>query len=408
MPKRGKHPEKALTALKIRSLKEPGRYADGNGLYLVVDPSGAKRWMLRTVVQGRRRDIGLGGTSLVSLAEAREKALSYRKRAREGGDPLADKRRQAEAKAPMFREAAQKVFDEHLPSWKNSKHALQWMNTLRQYAFPAIGDMPVNEIDSPHVLRVLSPIWLSKPETARRVRQRIGTVLSWAKAAGYRTGDNPVEGVAKGLPKQRDRNEHHAAMPFAKVPAFVARLQGAADQGEITRLALEFLILTATRTGEVLGAKWREIDESGQVWTIPADRMKAGRAHRVPLSSRCLEILGRSQLLGAGSEYLFPGRTFIGPMSNMAFNMMLRRMDVPFTVHGFRSSFRDWAAECTNYSRELCEMALAHIVGNKVEAAYRRGDLFEKRRSLMEDWNEYCLHGADHANFSYRSSPAAS
>jgi hypothetical protein len=247
MPKRGKHPEKALSALKIRSLKEPGRYADGNGLYLVVDPSGAKRWMLRTVVQGRRRDIGLGGTSLVSLAEAQEKALSYRKRAREGGDPLAERRR-VEAKAPTFSEAARRVFDEHFPSWKNVKHASQWMNTLRQYAFPMIGDMPVNEIDSPHILRVLSPIWLSKPETARRVRQRIGTVLSWAKAAGYRTGDNPVEGVAKGLPKQRDRNEHHAAMPFADIPAFVERMRGDTGHGEITRLALEFLILTATRT----------------------------------------------------------------------------------------------------------------------------------------------------------------
>lgn len=388
MPKQGKHPEKALSALKVRSLKEAGRYADGNGLYLVVDPSGAKRWMLRTVVQGRRRDIGLGGTSLVSLAEAREKALSYRKRAREGGDPLAEKRR-VEAKTPTFGEAARRVFDEHLPSWKNSKHASQWMNTLQQYAFSTIGDMPVNEIDSPHVLRVLSPIWLSKPETARRVRQRIGTVLSWAKAAGYRTGDNPVEGVAKGLPKQRDRNEHHAAMPFAEVPAFVARLQGAADQGEITRLAIEFLILTAARTGEVLGAKWREIDKPGHVWTIPADRMKAGRAHRVPLSSRCLDILERARLLSAGSDFIFPGRTITRPMSNMAFAMMLRRMDVPFTVHGFRSSFRDWAAERTNYSREICEMALAHTVSNKVEAAYRRTDLFDKRRALMEEWTTY-------------------
>lgn len=391
MPKQGKHPEKALSALKIRSLNEPGRYADGNGLYLIVDPSGAKRWMLRTVVQGRRRDIGLGGTSLVPLAEAREKALSYRKCAREGGDPLAEKRR-VEAKAPTFSEAARRVFDEHNPSWKNVKHASQWMNTLGQYAFPVIGDMPVNEVDSPHVLRVLSPIWLSKPETARRVRQRIGTVLSWAKAAGYRTGDNPVDGVAKGLPKQRARNEHHAAMPFADVPAFVARLQGDAYHGEITRLALEFLILTATRTGEALGAKWREVDESGQVWTIPADRMKAGRAHRVPLSSRCLEIFGRAKLLGAGSEYLFPGRTITRPLSNMAFNMMLRRMAVPFTVHGFRSSFRDWAAECTNYSREVCEMALAHTVSDKVEAAYRRTDLFDRRRALMEDWNRFLAH----------------
>ena len=388
MTKRGKHPEKALTAFKVRSLKEPGRYADGNGLYLVVDPSGAKRWMLRTVVQGRRRDIGLGGTSLVSLAEAREKALSYRKRAREGGDPLAERRR-VEAKAPPFSEAARRVFDEHLPSWKNSKHAAQWMNTLRQYALPLIGDMPVNEIDSPHVLRVLSPIWLSKPETARRVRQRIGTVLSWAKAAGYRTGDNPVEGVAKGLPKQRDRNEHHSAMPFAEVPTFIARLRSDSEQGEITRLALEFLILTATRTGEVLGAKWQEFDELGQVWTIPDNRMKAGRAHRVPLSSRCLEILERAKLLSAGSQFIFPGRTISRPMSNMVFLMTLRRMGVPFTAHGFRSSFRDWAAERTNYSREICEMALAHTVSDKVEAAYRRGDLFDRRRALMQEWVKF-------------------
>ncbi|WP_292532181.1 site-specific integrase [Methylocystis sp.] len=388
MPKRGRHPEKALTAFKVRSLKEPGRYADGNGLYLVVDPSGAKRWMLRTVVQGRRRDIGLGGISLVSLAEAREKALSYRKRAREGGDPLAERRR-VEAKAPTFSEAARRVFDEHLPSWKNSKHAAQWMNTLRQYALPLIGDMPVDEIDSPHVLRVLSPIWLLKPETARRVRQRIGTVLSWAKAAGYRAGDNPVEGVGKGLPKQRDRNEHHSAMPFAEVPTFIARLRGDSEQGEITRLALEFLILTATRTGEVLGAKWQEFDELGQVWTIPDYRMKAARTHRVPLSSRCLEILERAKLLSAGSKFIFPGRTNTRPMSNMVFLMTLRRMDVPFTAHGFRSSFRDWAAECTSYSQEICEMALAHTVSNKVEAAYRRGDLFDRRRALMEEWASY-------------------
>jgi integrase len=264
------------------------------------------------------------------------------------------------------------------------------MNTLRQYALPLIGDMPVNEIDSPHVLRVLSPIWLSKPETARRVRQRIGTVLSWAKAAGYRAGDNPVEGVGKGLPKQRDRNEHHSAMPFAEVPTFIARLRGDSEQGEITRLALEFLILTATRTGEVLGARWQEFDELGQVWTIPDDRMKAARAHRVPLSSRCLEILKRAKLLSAGSPFIFPGRTNTRPMSNMVFLMTLRRMDVPFTAHGFRSSFRDWAAESTNHAREICEMALAHTISNKVEAAYRRGDLLEKRKQIMADWENYC------------------
>jgi integrase len=201
-----------------------------------------------------------------------------------------------------------------------------------------------------------------------------------------------VEGVGKGLPKQRDRNEHHSAMPFAEVPAFIARLRGDSEQGEFTRLALEFLILTATRTGEVLGAKWQEFDELGQVWTIPDNRMKAGRAHRVPLSSRCLEILDRTKLLSAGSPFIFPGRTNTRPMSNMVFLMTLRRMDVPFTAHGFRSSFRDWAAECTNFPREICEMALAHTVENKVEAAYRRTDLLDKRRDLLKLWAQYCTN----------------
>jgi integrase len=198
-----------------------------------------------------------------------------------------------------------------------------------------------------------------------------------------------VEGVGKGLPKQRDRNEHHSAMPFAEVPTFIARLRGDSEQGEITRLAFEFLILTATRTGEVLGAKWQEFDELGQVWTIPDDRMKAARAHREPLSSRCLEILKRAKLLSAGSQFIFPGRTNTRPMSNMVFLMTLRRMGVPFTAHGFRSSFRDWAAECTNYSREICEMALAHTVSDRVEAAYRRGDLFDRRRNLMQEWVKF-------------------
>lgn len=284
MKRRGKHPDKALTAVAVRQTKTPGRYADGNGLYLEVEASGAKRWTLRVVVHGRRRDIGLGGVSLVPLGEAREKAAALRKIAREGGDPVLE-RRKAQGTVPTFSEAAEKVHAEHAPSWKNEKHAAQWLTTLKTYAYPEIGSLPVNAIDTPMLLRVLSPIWLSKPETARRLRQRLGTVFDWAKAAGYREGDNPVEGVERGLPKNNRQKEHHAAMPYGEVPGFVKILREA-DAGLPVRLGFEFLILTAARTGEVLGASWDEIDLEEKVWTIPAARMKAQRQHRVPLSER--------------------------------------------------------------------------------------------------------------------------
>lgn len=385
---KGRHPEKALTAVQVRSLKTPGRFADGHGLYLVVDPSGAKRWLLRIVVQEKRRDIGLGSLGLVSLAEAREKALAYRKIARDGGDPLAD-RRKVEVTVPTFAEAAELVHGEHKATWKNTKHAAQWITTLRTYVNPHLGAKRVDQIETPDVLRVLAPIWLTKGETASRVRQRISTVLDWAKAAGHRSGDNPVEGVTRGLPKQGERAEHHAALPYAEVPAFVVRLRAMSGQGEISRLAFEFLILTAARTSEVLGAQWSEINETEALWTVPASRMKAGREHRVPLSSRACEVLSAAKALGGGSMLIFPGRSGIKPLSNMVFLMALRRMSVPITAHGFRSSFRDWAAEATNLSREVAEMALAHTIENRVEAAYRRGDLLTKRRDLMEQWSAY-------------------
>jgi integrase len=379
------HPQKALSALRIRSLQVAGRYADGNGLYLVVDPSGAKRWMLRTIVHGKRRDIGLGGLSLVSLAEAREEALRLRKMARTGGDPLADKRK---AKTLTFKQAAQRVHETHKPSWKNPKHAQQWINTLTEYAFPVFGNRRVDQIDTPDVLRALTPIWLDKPETARRVRQRIRAVFDWAKAAGLRTGDNPVEGVGNVLPKQGDKDEHHAALPYDHVPAFLESLRKS-DAGLSARLAFEFLILTAARMGEVIGATWREIDFDKATWTIPAHRMKAENEHRVPLSQACVEILRQAKELEG--THIFPGRTADKPLSNMVFLMLLRRMKLKgkVTPHGFRSTFRDWAAERTNFSREVCEMALAHVIENKVEAAYRRGDLFEKRRELMAMWAKF-------------------
>jgi integrase len=387
MKKFGGHPHKALSTVRVNSLKIAGRYADGNGLYLIVDPSGAKRWVLRTVVHGRRRDIGLGSVRLVSLAEAREKATSYRKLARDGGNPL-EARRKANAVVPTFADAAQSALIQHQGAWRNEKHASQWINTLTTYVFPTMGEMRVDQIETADVLRALSPIWHSKPETARRVRQRISTVLDWAKVAGFRTGDNPVEGVAKGLPRQNEKKGHFDAIPYSKVPDFIRTLHTVVTS-EFARLAFEFLILTATRTSEVLKAEWSEVDLDGKVWTIPAERMKAGRKHRVPLSPRALAILTSTHQINHGSDLIFPGRKMNTPMSNMVFLMILRRMGAEFTGHGFRSAFRDWASERTNFPREVCEMALAHSIKDKTEAAYRRGDLFEKRRELMDAWANY-------------------
>lgn len=381
-----KHPDKALTAIGVRALKTPGRYADGNGLYLKVSKSGAKRWELRTMVRGKRCDIGLGGLKLVSLAEARDEAEKYRKIARNDGDPLAEKRRIRQV-VPTFKGAAESVHKEHAKAWKNGKHSDQWINTLKSYAYPAFGDRKVDQVLTADILKALTPIWLEKPETARRLRQRIGTVLDWAKAAGFRSGDNPVADIHKALPRQPERKGHFTALPYTDVPAFVRRLRE--DAPTSSSLAFEFLILTAARTGEVLEAKWSEIDLDQAAWTIPADRMKAGREHRVPLPPRCLEILGQAKELAAGSEFVFAGRSSGKPMSNMALLMMIRRLRVDCTVHGFRSAFRDWTSERTNFAREICEAALAHIVKDKTEAAYRRGDLFEKRRELMAVWGTF-------------------
>lgn len=384
---KGRHPDKVLSATKVRGVKEPGRYADGNGLYLVVDPSGAKRWMLRTVVHGKRRDIGLGGTKVVSLAEAREKATEYRKIARDGGDPIAIKRRAGKT-VPTFKEAAEKVHEGHSKAWKNPKHSAQWINTLVNYAHPHIGDTRIDRIDTPDVMSVLLPIWLDKPETARRVRQRIKTVLDWATASGFRTGENPVDGVSKGLPNQPERVSHHAAMPYGEIPDFILKLRNGVA-GPFTKLGLEFLTLTATRTSEVINADWSEIDIENRAWTIPAERMKANRVHRVPLSDRAIEILATVKKLTDGKGFIFQGRSIGRPLSNMAFLKLLKSMDDTLTVHGFRSSFRDWASERTNFPREVCEMALAHSIKDKSEAAYRRGDLFEKRRDLMASWGAF-------------------
>ena len=389
MKSRGPHRQKSLSATRVRALRVQGRYADGNGLYLIVDDSGSKRWMLRTVVHHRRRDIGLGGLSLVTLAEAREEAARMRKIARQGGDPLKE-RRKAAAQVPTFKEAAILVHEEHSATWKNEKHAAQWISTLKEYTFPLFGDRPVDQVDTPEVLNALSRIWLTKPETARRVRQRIGTVLDWAKAAGHRSGDNPINGIAKGLPKQPKKTKHHAALPYSEVSSFVSNMCKT-DANKSTRLAFEFLILTTTRTSEVILAEWREIDAEKETWTIPSERMKAGRKFRVPLSGRCIEILAQAKELSDGGKYIFSGRNK-KPLSNMVFLMMIHRMGKDITAHGFRSTFRDWSAERTNFSREVCEMALAHTVSNKVEAAYLRGDVFDKRRQLMDTWAAFVGH----------------
>jgi len=383
----GKHPHKVLSTVRINSIKSKGRFADGNGLYLVVDPSGAKRWVLRTMVRGKRRDIGLGGLKLVSLAEAREKAAEFRKMAREGGDPVAE-RRKATKKAPTFKEAAKAVYESYKAAWKNPKHVAQWISSMEAYAFPTIGTLRVDEIETTDVMRVLSPIWLSKPETARRIRQRMKTTLDWAKASGFRSGDNPVEGVTSGLPKHTDRDNHFQAIPYKEVPKFVAALRDS-NTNEIIRLAFELLILTATRTNEVLNTDWAEVDLQKKIWTIPASRMKMSREHRVPLSGRALELFKCAQKVGNEEGLVFPGRDNEKPLSNMAFLMTIRRMGFEFTAHGFRSAFRDWAAETTNFPRDVCEMALAHAIKNKTEAAYRRGDLFEKRCDLMDAWARY-------------------
>lgn len=387
--KSGKHPENALTAMKVRQTTSPGRYADGNGLYLVVDPSGAKRWLLRTVVMGRRRDIGLGGLSIISLAEAREKAIEYRRLARDGGDPLALRRAQQQV-VPTFEKAAEAAHKAMKVGFANAKHADQWINTIKQYANPHIGDRRIDDISTADILKVLAPIWLTKSETALRLKQRLHKVFEHAKASGQRTGENPVSGVTSGLPKQSSGDAHHAALPFADLPDFMVKLR-TAGESHSSRLALELLILTGTRTSEVLLATWEEFDLTNAVWTIPADRMKAKRVHRIPLTPRCVEILRLARQYAAGGPLVFPGQKKGRPFSNVVFLKLLERMKVGVTAHGFRSTFSDWAAETTHYPREVVEMALAHTIKNKVEAAYRRGDLLDKRIPLMDDWSAYAL-----------------
>ncbi len=379
-----------LTALGVKNAA-PGRHGDGGGLYLVVADTGSRKWVLRIQVNGKRRDLGLGAAGNVSLAEARDAAEDMRRAIRRGEDPVAEKRR-ARATIPTFREAAVMVHQEHRPSWKNPKHARQWLSTLEAYAFPCLGDLPVNQIDGPMVRDVLAEIWLTIPETARRVRQRIGTVLDYAHAKGWRQAEAPMRSVSRGLPKQPKIKGHFAAMPWQDIPNFVANMGGILKATEPVLLAIEFLILTAARSGEVRGATWSEFNLDDRVWLVPAERMKGARAHRVPLSGRAIDILERMDALrrrAAQDAYVFEGWKQGRPLSDMTLTMPIRRAGLPVTVHGFRSGFRDWCAEATSTPREIAEACLAHVVRNAVEAAYSRTDYLEKRRIVMDDWGKF-------------------
>ena len=358
--------------------------ADGGGLYLRVAPSGAKSWILRTVINGRRCDLGLGSVTLVSLAEAREQAVHVRKVARAGGDLLVERRR-AHRWLPTFEEAARQVHAAHAAGFRNEKHRKQWLASLAGVV-AAFGAKRVDAITSADILTALGPQWLPRPATSRRVLQRVRMIFEWCTAQGYCAGDNPTQGLTKVLPKHRGAPRHHAALPYHAVPAFLRTLQ-AAEASEASRLAFEFLILTVARTSEVLLATWSEVDLDTRTWTIPGARMKSGRAHSVPLAPRVLEILHRAKGLSDGGPYVFPGRAPTKPLWNMVLLILLRRLQRDhLTVHGFRSTFRDWAAECTNVPRAVCEAVLAHTLRDKAEAAYNRTDLFARRRELMTTW----------------------
>ena len=388
-----------LNVLAMKKLTKPGRYGDGGGLWLQVRSAENRSWLLRYKFDGRPRQMGLGPVELVSLAEAREAALEARKLVFRGVDPIEQRKaakeaRLAHASAYTFQQVAERYVAAHEAGWRNEKHAAQWKATLEAYAHPVFGSRSVAAVDVGLVMRALEPIWREKPETASRVRGRIESVLDYATARGWRHGDNPARWrghLENLLPKKSKvaQVEHHAALPYSQVGMFLAGLRTAEG---VSARALEFTILTAARTGETIGATWSEVDFETGTWTIPGKRMKAGAEHRVPLSDRAVEILTALLPFRTGPNApVFPGGRRGSGLSQMALVMTLRRLGhAEITVHGFRSSFRDWAAETTGYPREVAEAALAHTLRDKVEAAYRRGDLFEKRRRLMADWATYC------------------
>lgn len=386
-----------LSQMKVTKTTKPGLYADGGGLYLQITKAGVKSWLFRYMLAGKARGMGLGPIRTIGLAEARSRALDCRRLLLDGIDPIESRNASRLTNAPAtdgvtFQHCAEKYIEAHKASWKNAKHVDQWTNTLTTYAAPIFGALPVGAVDTALVMRVLEPIWMEKPETASRLRGRIESVLDWATVRGYRAGDNParLRGHLDALLPSRARLQkvkHHPALPYADIAAFMKRLR--AEDG-IAAMALDLLILTATRTNEVIGAVWQEFDIDGRVWTIPADRMKMKREHRVPLSNDAITIIKR-QLDVQRGPYVFPGARDQKPLSNMAMLQLLKRMGYEhITVHGFRSTFRDWAGETTHYPREVCETALAHGIKDKAEAAYARGDLFAKRSALMTEWAACC------------------
>ena len=384
-----------LSDLKVRKLNEPGRYTAGETLYLKVSPSGNKSWIQRLIIKGRRHDLGLGKYPLVSLADARDKARDNRALARSGGDPMAVKREERLMETlPTFEELAREHITENLHSWKNVKHRAQWLSTLETYAFPILGCLRVKEITRIHVKKVLNPIWTSKPETARRVRQRIRSVMDRAVALEYIDYNPAGDAINGALAKQRRVRNHHRALPYQDLPAALQTVMDSTASRTV-KLAFEMLALTACRSGEVRGMTWDEINLEEATWTVPGERMKVGKPHRVPLSHRAMAILEEARYLSGRRGVVFPTPHGGGVLSDMVFTQLLRRLELDFVPHGLRSSFRDWAAEQTSTPHAVVERALAHTVSNATEAAYFRSDLFELRRELMDGWSTFLEGGID-------------
>jgi integrase len=384
-----------LSNLKVERAKRPGMYADGGSLYLRVAEGGSKQWIFRYTVNGRNRDMGLGPVHTLTLAEARERATEARKLRLDGIDPIANKRarvaalRAADAKAKTFADCVKGFIEDNESSWTSVKHRRQWETSLIKYTYPILGSLPVAAIDTPLVLRVLKPIWDAKRETASRLRGRIENVLGWATVHHYRSGDNPARwnGLLEHALPAVVKGDHHAALPYTQVASFMQALRK--DTGIVAR-ALEFITLTAVRLGEATGATWDEIDLEAKTWTIPASRMKADQEHRVPLSDAAISVLKTVREIRQ-SDYVFAGFKHGRPIGGDALRELIKKLaGADVTVHGLRSTFRDWAAEQTNVQREVAEVALAHAIPDAVEAAYRRGDLFDKRRKLMGAWAAYC------------------
>ena len=388
----GKHKLNRLTDMQVRRLSAKGRYSDGLGLNLVVTESGSKQWVLRITVNGKRKDMGLGGYPTVSLSKARKDTLKMRAMTKDGIDPVVA-RRDAKKVIPTFEEAARQVHSDNIPTWKETKAVAQWITSLESYAFPKIGRMRLNDIRPPDITAVLAPIWVNKHSTANKVRQRMSQVFDWAKTQEFIQHENPVTGIKRGLPKVSAKVKHFAAMPYENIAAFISHLQNSTQSNNV-KLGLEFSILTVCRSGELRMAIWPEIDLEARKWTIPTERMKAKKEHVVPLTERSIAILEAARnLSGGNSDYIFPSsQNWTKSMSDATLTKALKKgLGYPFTVHGFRSTFRDWASETRTYPNDVVEMALAHTNKNKTEAAYKRGDLFEKRKKVMEDWENFCL-----------------